>query len=295
MYSLEHLRMLVVTVDTGSFSACARKLGKVQSAVSQGIAALEDDLNIVLFDRSTRKPTLTTEGARILAFARSILLQVDDLETAANAIHDGEEALVRLAIDKALSLPKIHDILGDFEARFPTTGIALISTASPDIGRIVKNGRADIGIIFSEVDLDKELDHCFIGNLPFYAVCSHSHPLGNLEHVHSMDLLQHRQIMLQGEIGGGLDLFPKMSTLVWHANDFHTISTMVIAGFGWAYVPAHFIDDPAFSGRLRRLNFSFDYRAWSPPVELITSKNTLSGPAARWLHDSLKRLLEGMV
>ena len=59
MYNIEQLKMFVYAVELGSFSASARELGKVQSAVSQGIHNLEIDFNVQLFDRSTRKPTLT--------------------------------------------------------------------------------------------------------------------------------------------------------------------------------------------------------------------------------------------
>lgn len=291
MYSLEHFRMLVVAADTGSFSACARALGKAQSTISQGIAALEDDLNVVLFDRSTRKPTPTADGARILEFARSILLQVDDLEAATDAIHKGEEALVRVVIDDALALPKIDEILLSFESGFPTTGLEVITAASPDIRRMIKTSRADIGVMFAEIELDNALEHCFIGNLPFHAVCSEHHPLTKLKRVQMSDLLPHRQILLRGEVGAGLDLFPKMSTLAWYANDFFMISHLVSAGFGWAYVPAHFTESHMAPGPLRRLDFSFDHKPWSPPVELIKLKHTPMGPAASWLYEQLKSLI----
>jgi hypothetical protein len=57
MLSLEQINMLVLSAELGSFSACARKLGKVQSAVSHGISNLEVDLGVELFDRSSRSPT----------------------------------------------------------------------------------------------------------------------------------------------------------------------------------------------------------------------------------------------
>ncbi len=83
MYNLEQLQMFVETAHLGSFSACARKLGKVQSAVSQGIANLEIDLDRSLFDRSTRKPSLTLAGERLFSYAQAILLQMDELDSAA--------------------------------------------------------------------------------------------------------------------------------------------------------------------------------------------------------------------
>jgi DNA-binding transcriptional LysR family regulator len=86
MYNLEQLKMFVETADSGSFSACARRLGKVQSAVSQGIANLEVDLDCQLFDRSTRKPSLTKEGFRLLEYAKAVLLQNQEMQLAAQAI-----------------------------------------------------------------------------------------------------------------------------------------------------------------------------------------------------------------
>lgn len=57
--NLQQLETLLMVVNTGSFSAAARKLGKAQSAVSTAISDLEIDLDLQLFDRSGRYPVLT--------------------------------------------------------------------------------------------------------------------------------------------------------------------------------------------------------------------------------------------
>ncbi|MCW6510044.1 LysR family transcriptional regulator [Lichenifustis flavocetrariae] len=54
--SLDQLKVLVAVADTGSFSAAARKLGRVQSAISQTVQTLEDAQGVQLFDRSGHKP-----------------------------------------------------------------------------------------------------------------------------------------------------------------------------------------------------------------------------------------------
>ena len=292
MYNLDHLRMLVETVETGSFSACARKLGKVQSAISQGIAALEVDLNVELFDRTTRKPTLTENGSRVLEFARSILRQADDLKTATDAMLMGEEAQIRLALDSALVMPQITKIYHTLSEKFPMTEFELLSIASPDISELVKTGRVDIGLIFSEVDINKDVDQCFIGNLPFFAVCAVDHPLAKNDKILTNDLIPHRQLMLRGESGAGLDLFPKMSTLAWYSNDFHTLCSMVLDGFGWSYVPAHFAEQWIENGKAHRMNLAFDHKPWSPPIEVVTPKTSI-GPITNWLVEELKKLLDG--
>ena len=65
--TLDQMRMLTAVADEGSFSAAARRLGRVQSAVSQGIQAMETSLGLTLFDRSQRTPALTESGQAIVA------------------------------------------------------------------------------------------------------------------------------------------------------------------------------------------------------------------------------------
>ncbi len=68
--TLDQMRIFVAAVDEGSFSAAARKLGRVQSAVSQSIAALEGQLGVALFDRSGKTPRLTPAGVALAKDAR---------------------------------------------------------------------------------------------------------------------------------------------------------------------------------------------------------------------------------
>lgn len=70
---LRHLKTLITIVETGSFAAAADRLHLTQSAISLHVKALEADTGRVLFDRSTRPPTLTPAGRRTLGPAREIL------------------------------------------------------------------------------------------------------------------------------------------------------------------------------------------------------------------------------
>jgi DNA-binding transcriptional LysR family regulator len=73
--TLDHMRVLSAVAETGSFSAAARKLGRVQSAVSQAVQTMEATLGLALFDRSRKTPTLTDAGAAMLEDARATLLR----------------------------------------------------------------------------------------------------------------------------------------------------------------------------------------------------------------------------
>src|SRR5258706_9544581 len=97
--SLDQLRSFIAAVDEGSFSAAARKLQRAQSAVSELVSTLEDQIGVVLFDRSGRYPRLTPEGAVLLADARGIVAGVDFMKARAKGMASGLEPEPSVAID----------------------------------------------------------------------------------------------------------------------------------------------------------------------------------------------------
>jgi DNA-binding transcriptional LysR family regulator len=78
--TIEQLRTLRAVAREGSFSAAARKLGRVQAAVSQSIDRLEAQLGLKLFDRSSRVPRLTRQGEAIVAAAARVHDEVEALD-----------------------------------------------------------------------------------------------------------------------------------------------------------------------------------------------------------------------
>ncbi len=77
--TLDQMRVLVAVAETGSFSAAARKLGRVQSAISQAVQTMEQALQLTLFDRSRKTPALTDVGAAMLEDARAVLARTPGL------------------------------------------------------------------------------------------------------------------------------------------------------------------------------------------------------------------------
>src|SRR3546814_12283689 len=87
--SLDQLRAFIAAVDEGSFSAAARKLYRVQSAVSGWVGGLENQLDVVLFDRTTRFPKLTPAGALLLVDSRHVVSGVDAMKARAKLMAGG--------------------------------------------------------------------------------------------------------------------------------------------------------------------------------------------------------------
>lgn len=285
--------MFVTAVELGSFSACARKLGKVQSAVSQGIGNLEIDFDIQLFDRSTRKPTLTKQGAQLFKQAKAIVLQVEDLSVCVQSIGNQEEDVIKLALDDALIMPSLFGVLSQFADRFPATEIELLSVSSTDVIAVIGEQRADVGLMFTDLTFNRDIEPCFIGNLPFSSVCHPDHALAQMDQVKATDLAVHRQLMLRGYKGESIEQFQVIAGKVWWANSFHTIKHMISNGnLGWSYLPSHSVQEDIANGVLAEVNISFDHKAWCPPVDLVVSKLGSKGPALSWLEEGLKVLLD---
>jgi DNA-binding transcriptional LysR family regulator len=292
MYNLEQLRMFVETASLGSFSACARKLGKVPSAVSQGIANLEIDFDSQLFDRSTRKPSLTPDGKRLLSYAQAILLQMDELDSAAQAMGRKEEALIRLAVDSALLLPNLYSVLSQFEKQFPATELEIVSTTSLDVFDAIEHDLADIGLTFVEFDFIREVELGYIGGLDFQPVCHPQHPLAQLHEITASDLLSHRQVMSRSSKGGVPTQLPQLSSKAWYCNSYTVMQSLAEQGIGWAYLPAYLAEESIVAGNLKKLKLSFDHKTWKLSIEMVRQKNKTMGPALAWLHDELKPLLD---
>jgi DNA-binding transcriptional LysR family regulator len=283
--------MFLTAVEAGSFSAAARKLGKAQSAVSTGIASLELDMGLTLFDRSTRKPGLTDDGRRVLEHARSVLLQMDELEAAATSVRRGEEALLRIALDDSLLVPGFGAVCARFTRRFPKTELEISVQPCVDVARTLLEGRADLGLSYSTLEMDFRLDLCFIGNLPFFAVAATGHPLAALDIVSDGDIRNARQLLLRGAEQRIFEHFPQFSAEVLWSGSFNALREMALAGLGWTYLPVHMAEDLIADGRLARLNVAFDHKPWSAPAELSLPKNAVPGPALLWLHEGLKQIL----
>src|ERR1035441_2648437 len=94
--TLDQLRALLAVVEEGSFSAAARRLQRVQSAISTAMSNLEAQLGVTLWDRSTKVATLTDEGRAVVASARRVILEVDALKRLTTGMVMGLEASVSL-------------------------------------------------------------------------------------------------------------------------------------------------------------------------------------------------------
>ena len=196
--NLHQLDILLAVVAAGSFSAAARKLGKAQSAVSTAISELEIDLNLQLFDRSGRYPSLTEAGSRILQQAQLVRQQCQELKELATYLAGGLETQLRLAVDDEGQLPWLAPVLAELAAQFPKLELQLLFPLLEDLTKMLESGDADLGICFQPQQLPEQFLRWPLQQLQFAAAVSTQHPLAKLVEVTAADLQQHRQLMVTG-------------------------------------------------------------------------------------------------
>ena len=112
----EALEMVDTIARTGSFAAAARALGKVPSALTYNVRQLEEALDVLLFDRSSRQAQLTAAGTELLTEGRRLLQEVGAVVNRVRRVACGWETQLSISVDEVVSVTTVLEIAADFYA-----------------------------------------------------------------------------------------------------------------------------------------------------------------------------------
>ena len=110
-FDWNHARAFLAAADGGSLSAAARRLGQTQPTVSRQIAALEDALNVTLFERTARSVILTEAGVELLDHVRSMASGANMISLVASGQSQSIEGQVRITASDMMSAYVLPPIL----------------------------------------------------------------------------------------------------------------------------------------------------------------------------------------
>src|SRR5437763_13845137 len=130
---LRHLRTIAAVARHGSFSKAAEELHLAQSAVSQQIRRLEQELGVEVFRRTSRSVELTAEGEVILGYARRVLREVDGLHSQLGEPTGLVRGEVRIGGMYPTGPYDLAEILAEFRARHPGVAINMVEDTQDDI------------------------------------------------------------------------------------------------------------------------------------------------------------------
>ncbi|HVJ01688.1 MAG TPA: LysR family transcriptional regulator [Sphingomonas sp.] len=287
--TFDQLRLFLAVVEAGSFGGAGRRLNRAVSVVSYGIANLEAQLGVQLFEREgTRKPQLTQAGQAVLAEARTVAQGIDGLRAKVKGLLEGLEAEVSIAVDVMLPAERLGRVLRAFRAEFPTVALRLHVETLGAVTALVLDGKAGVAISGPLATDVEGIELTVAGSVEMVPVAAPTHPLAR-HPIGPGAVREHIQLVLtdRSPITAGRD-FAVQSPRTWRLADLGAKHALLREGIGWGNMPLPMVEADLASGALVRLampeNHGGTYRFCG-----IYRRDTPPGPAASWL---LERFVE---
>ncbi len=291
--TLDQLRIFLAVAEHGSFGGAAAAMGRAVSAVSYGIAQLEAQLGLSLFEREgSRRPVLTAAGAGLLAEARRVADGVDALLAKARSLHAGQEPSLTLVVDVMVPSEVTARVLGEFRRMFPTCALTLRIEGLGAVASCLIEGGADLAIGGPVIGDQPALERQAVGEVDLIPVAAPSHPLAQAG-IAPGESRRHLQLVLtdRSPLTEGRE-FSVLSPLIWRLGDLGAKHSLLKEGLGWGNMPRGMVAGDLASGALVALDLPEKPGAHYG-LNALWRRDTRLGPAASWLVDAFKAGLAG--
>lgn len=293
--TLRHLRCFATVAREGSFTQAAKRLFITQSSLTAAIQQLEQAVGLRLFDRTTRRVTLTREGASFVPVAERLLNDFEAAVADVRAVAERQSGHVSIAAAPSVVALILAPAIAGFSATYPNISVAVSDGGAELVQQRVLSSEADFGITSRWAD-DPGLDFRPLICDRFGVVCRKDHALGRGK----TRIVWKR---LQGEryIGLGIDTgirtmlqsSPDLPTMLrtphFEVSSTGSLYAMLDAGLGISVLPA-------LAANLRPLN-QLAFRELSEPflertICVITRRGRALSPAAQSMLDMIARHLQ---
>nr|WP_315467404.1 LysR family transcriptional regulator [uncultured Undibacterium sp.] len=248
------LAMLQAIADQGSFAAAARSLTIVPSALTYRVRQIEDALDVLLFDRSSRQAKLTEAGAELLREGQNLLAEVDAIANRVKRVATGWEPQLTIAIDSIIDRSTVMELCESFFQLNPPTKLKLRAETLSGTLEALISGQADLAIgavmdAHAKGGLQREL----LGSVYFaFAVAPH-HPLAKFEEPLSDQVIRnYRAVAIADSIQRGTS----MSIGLLTGQDVFTVADLSakldaqVRGLGVGFLPTCVAQSYIDTGRL---------------------------------------------
>lgn len=250
----EALAMLQAVARTGSLAAAARELGQVPSALTYRVRQIEDALDVLLFDRSSRQARLTPAGHELLREGERVLADLDSIANRVKRIATGWEPELTVAVDCVLSRVTVLELVDAFFTLNVPTRLRLREEVLSGTLETLLSGQADLAIGAAiDPGMRGGIDSRPLGSLQsVFAVAPH-HALALAEEPLSDALIQqHRAVAVADTVarGSGLTIGLLSGQDVLTVPNMATKLEAQLRGLGCGFLPEHLAAPYVATGRL---------------------------------------------
>ena len=176
--SPENLHLIGTVARTGSMAAAARELGLVPSALTYRVRQVEDALDLLIFDRSSRRARLTPAGAELLRAGEHLLRELDAVAQRVRRVATGWEPELTIAADALIARATLFELCEAFYALGAPTRLRLRAETLSGTWEALQGGQADLALgVPTDIVPSNGLRLEQMGEVDFvFAVAPH-HPL----------------------------------------------------------------------------------------------------------------------
>lgn len=192
---LRQLKYLVSIGEEGTFTAAADKLFISQSALSQQVKSMEEELGVPLFDRSRNNLQFTEAGELLHQRAKRIVKEVDEAKTAIDELEELYRGTLKIGVVQTVNAYLIPQVVSAFSSKFPNLRLKVDELSAPQVEEKLYNHELDLGISFRPADYPQlTFEALFEEELLFIA--SEEHPLADNERLDVKDLNKQKLALL---------------------------------------------------------------------------------------------------
>lgn len=249
---IRQLEYFVAVSEHLNFTRAAKQFFISQTAVTQQIKALEEELGVRLFDRNNRRVKLTPAGKTFLEDAEAILRRTKDAFERAKRTDTIFTGNLNFGFVKGYEKTNLSDLLADFHGHYPNISFTLTRENVAELYDRILNKSLDviINIQYSMDDLE-DMDFCVIRHYPLLAVMHASHPLSHRTSIKRSELKGYPLVDIKksrdhyGETAIILGSFVNagfLPNVQYISDDIETSVLAVAAGLGYALLPSYITD-----------------------------------------------------
>lgn len=246
-------------IELGSFSKAAEAMGYSQSAMSQMISSLEEEMSIKLVNRFRTGARLTLEGEEIYPHIEKLIYQYYSVQEKTNEIKGLETGTIRMGTLASISAHWLPNLLKEFQEQYPGVEFVIHQGDYTSIYEWIKTGVVDFGFVNPKAVTG--IETIVLKEGAMLAVLPENHPLSRQD-VIPLDLLATEPFILleEGHYYEPLEAFQSIGispNIKYTIHDDYAIMTMVEAGLGVSIL-AELV--------LHRTNYKIKFCATEPPI-----------------------------
>lgn len=244
MLDMGHVRSFVVVASELNFSRAARRLNMTQPPLSRQIRLLEEHLDVILLERSSRRVTLTTAGHAFLSEAQKLLAQSDAAVTATRRAARGSAGTIRIAFVGAATYGFLPSFIDAARTAAPQIELELVQMETAEQLQAINAGDVDLGLS-RPLSGQHHLHSHLVASEQMMLAIPRSHPLASRRRPGLSMLNDEPFIMFSPQARYLHDKLARLMTehaisprVVQNMTHSQAILSLVSAGIGLAIVPA---------------------------------------------------------